>query len=76
VKPLIDAAELARLLGVQRGFIYDHAAELGAIRLGSGSRPRLRFQSDVAVVKAAGGEAGAPTESGPRPPGLHPGRHK
>jgi hypothetical protein len=30
-------------------FIYAHADELGAIRLGAGSRPRLRF--DPAVVR-------------------------
>jgi hypothetical protein len=40
---LIDAADVARMLGVTRGWVYEHATELGAIRLGSGTRPRLRF---------------------------------
>lgn len=40
---LLDAAEVARLLGCERGWVYEHKAELGAVRLGAGSRPRLRF---------------------------------
>lgn len=39
----ISAAEVARTWGVARRWVYDHAAELGARRLGSGPRPRLRF---------------------------------
>jgi len=39
----IDAAEVARRLGVSRDYVYEHAEELGAIRLGEGSRGRLRF---------------------------------
>jgi hypothetical protein len=49
---LVDAAELARLLGVSTSWVYANAGELGAVRLGSGSRPRLRFDPDVA--RAAG----------------------
>lgn len=41
--PLIDAAEVARRHGVSRAYVYDHAEDLGAIRLGNGGRPRLRF---------------------------------
>jgi hypothetical protein len=40
---LVDAAELARLLGVSRQWVYEHANELGAVTLGTGARPRLRF---------------------------------
>jgi hypothetical protein len=40
---LVDAAALARLLGVSRATDYDRASELGAIQLGDGERPRLRF---------------------------------
>jgi hypothetical protein len=40
---LLDATAVARMLGVTRGWVYEHAAELGAIRLGAGARPRLRF---------------------------------
>lgn len=39
---LVDAAELARRLAVERDWVYAHARELGAIRLG-GPRGRLRF---------------------------------
>jgi predicted DNA-binding transcriptional regulator AlpA len=40
---LIDAGELARRTGVSRTWIYQHARELGAIRLGGGPNARLRF---------------------------------
>ena len=40
---LIDAAEVARRLGVSRGTVYEKADELGAVRLGEGPRARLRF---------------------------------
>lgn len=40
---LIDAEEAARRLGVSRDYVYSHADELGAVRLGDGPRARLRF---------------------------------
>jgi hypothetical protein len=40
---LVDATELARLLGKSRSWVYEHAGELGAVRLGSGPRARLGF---------------------------------
>lgn len=39
----IDAEEVARRFGVSRDWVYEHAEELGAVRLGDGSRPRMRF---------------------------------
>ena len=42
-EPLVDAAEIARLHGKTRSWVYEHAGELGAVRLGSGPRPRLGF---------------------------------
>ena len=45
---LVDAGELARILGVSRSTIYDRAAELGAVQLGDGDRPRLRFDVEQA----------------------------
>jgi hypothetical protein len=39
---LVDAATLARELGVERDWVYAHADELGAVRLG-GPKGRLRF---------------------------------
>jgi len=44
----VDAATLARVLRVERDWVYLHAAELGAIRLG-GPKGRLRF--DLNLVK-------------------------
>jgi hypothetical protein len=47
----VDAAELANDLGVSRDYIYENAGELGAVKLGGGRRPRLRFE--LAVARAA-----------------------
>jgi hypothetical protein len=49
--PLVDAATIATELGVSRDYVYEHAAELGALRLGGGKRARLRF--DPATARAA-----------------------
>jgi len=48
---LVDAATLARLLGISRSTVYVMAGELGAVRIGGGSKPRLRF--DVEAARAA-----------------------
>jgi len=40
---LVDAASVAEHLGVSRDYVYEHADDLGARRLGSGPRARLRF---------------------------------
>jgi hypothetical protein len=40
---LIDAAAVARRLGISRATVYAKAEQLGAIRLGEGKRARLRF---------------------------------
>jgi hypothetical protein len=42
---LLSAAEVARLWGVARRWVYEHADELGAERLGEGVRPRLGFET-------------------------------
>ncbi|HEX5983260.1 MAG TPA: hypothetical protein VFY69_03550 [Solirubrobacterales bacterium] len=42
----ITAEEVSRWWGVSRRWVYDHAEELGARRMGSGRRPRLRFDPD------------------------------
>jgi hypothetical protein len=55
---LVDAAAVAQMLGVTRGWVYEHAGELGAIRLGTGTRPRLRF--DPLRVEAVLGNGLAP----------------
>jgi hypothetical protein len=47
-RELIGAAELARRLGVDRSWVYSHAIELGAVKLGDGPRARLRFDPEIA----------------------------
>jgi hypothetical protein len=48
-RELVDAAELARRLGIERSWVYSHAIELGAVKLGGGAKPRLRFDPEVAA---------------------------
>ena len=52
---LIDAAALARELGVERDWVYEHAERLGAIRLG-GPKGRMRFDRE-AVLDRLGPES-------------------
>jgi hypothetical protein len=49
----LDAAQLAQALGVRRDWVYAHACQLGAIRLGS-ARGRLRFDLQHATRALAG----------------------
>jgi hypothetical protein len=48
---LISAEEVSRWWGVGRRWVYDHAEELGARRLGAGRRPRLRFDPEVVAER-------------------------
>jgi hypothetical protein len=59
---LIDAATLARRLGVSRGWVYENAERLGVRRLGDGAKARLRFDPDGAERAIAKGEP--PLEEG------------
>jgi len=45
---LVDARDLAEELGVSVDYIYAHSRELGAMRLGSGPKARIRFDLDRA----------------------------
>jgi hypothetical protein len=45
---LVDARQLSRDLGVSLDYVYAHATELGAMRLGSGPKARIRFDLDRA----------------------------
>jgi len=67
---LVDAAELARRFGIERSWVYSHAIELGAVKLGSGAKPRLRFDPQIVarVLRRVGEESAAdpPTRSGER----------
>jgi hypothetical protein len=62
----VDAAALARALGVDRDWVYSRARELGAVRLGDGPKARLRF--DLARVERLLRDSGtAPQAPKPRP---------
>jgi hypothetical protein len=52
----VDAATLARMLGVDRDWVYSRAPQLGAVRLGDGPKARLRF--DIERVRATLAGAG------------------
>ncbi|HEX5375996.1 MAG TPA: hypothetical protein VFW48_07540 [Solirubrobacterales bacterium] len=69
-RELVDAAELARRFGIERSWVYTHAIELGAVKLGNGAKPRLRFDPEVAerVLRRAGEVPAAdpPARSGKR----------
>jgi hypothetical protein len=69
-RDLVDAAELARRFGIERSWVYSHAIELGAVKLGSGAKPRLRFDPQIAAraLRRVGEEsaAGPPTRAGER----------
>jgi hypothetical protein len=72
-RDLMDAGELARHLGLTRAWVYEHAQQLGAIAVGDGPRPRLRFDAQTAIkalnVRQRRDEAVETKADGP-----HPGR--
>jgi hypothetical protein len=71
---LVDVAELALYLGVTRAWVYQHAAELGAIRIGSGPRARMRFDLEVAKeMLAEAGRLRSTAEDPPRPARMRQG---
>ena len=51
---LVAARELAEELGVSTDYVYAHAAELGAMRLGAGPKARIRFDLDRARLALEG----------------------
>ncbi len=58
----VDAAQLARILDVERRWVYAHARRLGGIRLG-GAHGRLRFDVKHAtrtLATAGGGPSRTP----------------
>jgi hypothetical protein len=67
---LLDARQVAQLLGVSREWVYDHQDELGVQRLGGGDdarRPRLRFDAERVQAWLARGDR-RPSEVEPAPP--------
>lgn len=71
---LLDAAEVAARFGVSAEWVRDHADDLGAVRLGDGPRPRLRFDPETVreALSARSGGGGSEDQrfgssAGPRP---------
>jgi hypothetical protein len=69
---LVDAAAVARLLGVSRATVYAKADELGAVRLGNGKRARLRF--DPSRLPAPGSAKQPLADKPPRRSRRRPGK--
>jgi hypothetical protein len=46
-RELLTVAQIAREYGVHPSWVYAHQRELGAIRLGTGPKPRLRFDPET-----------------------------
>jgi predicted DNA-binding transcriptional regulator AlpA len=44
---VLKVADVAKLLGRGRPWVYQHAAELGAFRFGTGPRARIGFDRDA-----------------------------
>jgi hypothetical protein len=69
--PLVDAATVAQALGVDRSWVYSHAAQLGAVRLGKGKGERphgvpLRFDLERARATFANVSESASPQPRPR----------
>src|SRR5262249_34894437 len=66
-KRLLTPAQLADFLAVERSFVYEHAAALGAMRLSDGPRARLRFDLEdvkrrLCATSCSGGRESGVTE--------------
>jgi hypothetical protein len=51
---LVGVRDVARALGMSRGWVYRNADELGAQRLGGGPKPALRFDLARTLERAVG----------------------
>lgn len=63
---MLTAAEVSRLWGISRRWIYENAEALGALRLGDGPRPRLRFDPEEVADRLRS----VRTHDGPAPSGA------
>lgn len=70
----VDAATLARELSVERDWVYSHAEELGAIRLG-GPSGRIRFDLQE-IEQRLGACQAQPARRFRKPPGRQIGSSK
>lgn len=51
VPRLLTPAQLANGLGRSLDWVYEHTEELGAIRLGSGDKPRIYFNAEMVTSR-------------------------
>ena len=69
---LLSATEVSEWWGVRRSWVYQHADQLGAIRIGDGERPRLRFD-----LEQVARHLNQPSPRAPRPaPATTPRRRR
>lgn len=67
---VLDAVQVARLLGRDRRWVYAHAEELGGFRYADGPRARLGF--DLDVIERWNATGGSPRRlNGVRDAGVH-----
>jgi hypothetical protein len=65
---LVTAAGVAKRYAVSRDYVYAHAAELGAIRLGTGPRARLRFDLETVAAALSACSASRQSDAPAKPP--------
>lgn len=63
---LVDVDDVAAVLKMSRDWVYEHQAELGAVRLGAGARPPLRFDAARVREYMAAGRVDVRDEASPR----------
>ena len=68
---MLTVSELAQHLHLHRAWVYEHADELGAIRVGNGPKARIRFDLHTAkgaLQRQQAGRGPAPAPPKPRTP--------
>jgi hypothetical protein len=66
--PLLTPSEVAEQFAVSRAWVYQHAEELGAIRLGQGPKARLRFDARAVSTRLNRDRVDVPRASKPERP--------
>jgi predicted DNA-binding transcriptional regulator AlpA len=64
---VLNVQEVARLLGRSTGWVYEHAIELGAIRMGTGPKARIGFDAAAIEQWKRARQRGPAPKSAPAP---------